>query len=451
MDFDVSTGCEWVLGTNETSELQPVGFASTEQGALARPSSALTIAGSRARERIVAHDKSPNTFAFVQDAPPTDELARSLSAVALSADATLSLATWSDLIVLTRQDSDETTQVVLPDRCIGPPSLVGALHSALSSAATAIAVSLPYGLLLTTDAALCLQDSSCLETAPFWGEPDYLRAFWPYNGEPVTQPLVASAPFRFAGDEVAQCQPCLLDVQTASFTGLKACWDERVCRSAGDDLSGCDPSCSRAQAGLCPSFEPRQSIIFEDGQGERHVAAVTRRGLVILSQRLGLWRGSLRLEEPFKPEDGASSAPGFVRGDILALAPDRWRVALLHETGFLRVFELVLTSQTWRIEQARPDIGLAIEPRQMVATASRVALGAAQTALVSDGAQVVLVSLEPGGRQRAIRLEDGVAEYTVLDLGASPAGDYVILRDSFGSLITRELRFEPERLGADAP
>lgn len=443
IDFDVSTGCEWELGADTVSALQPVGFASVEQGALAASSRAVVVAGSRERSRIVAHDKTPNLFTIIQDAPLSDEPARSLSAIAPSPDETLSLASWSDLSVVTRQDADEMAQAVMLNRCVGASSLVGFLHGAISSAASPmISMTLPYGLLITTDAQLCLQDASCLETAPLWGEPDYLRAFWPYAAEPSTQPLVAAAPFRFGAEELIQCQPCLLDVQTASFTGLKACWDESTCHAAGDDLSGCDSACTRAQAGLCPRFEPRQSIIFEDSKGEQHIAAVTRRGLVLLSQGFGLWRGRLRIEEPFDPEESVGLSQGFVRGDVLALSQDRWRVALLHETGFLRVFEFAVSGDTWRIEGALPDIGLAIGPR--VTTSSRVALGAAQTALVSDGVQVVLVSLDaPGGRQRAIRLEDGVAEYTVLDLGIDQ-GDYMILRDSFGSLITRTLRLSPE-------
>lgn len=445
VNLSVDDGCEWVLGADEISSIQPAGAWRVERGALTSDKTSMALAGADDTSRLVAHSIAPLSAPAVALPEPLRG-ALEVSASPPSTDAMMSVAVWPDGVAFNRQDKDMLTQQSLPSPCLGPVELVGFVGGQMSAQATVFAQ--PRGLLFAPAVSRCVEAPSCFEEVRRFSEADYLRAFWPYapDAQALLAPDVAEAPWRFSAQEVAQCQPCLWDLESGLWRGQQACWSTAVCALDPQELSACEAGCDAQSAGRCPRLEPSQ-VLWLDAE-ERIILAVTQRGALALRYEGPLgWSPKLRLEQRFDPDEGMALSGGFVRAAVQRLDAGRWRVALLHQRAFLRVFEVDSTMSPWRITPMGPDVGLELVDG---IAAARVALGPNDTALVSSGLRVLLVSLRwPGVRQQLVRLEEGVVDYKILDIIADSSG-YTLLRDSLGLIERVTLRLDPQEMSAPA-
>ena len=339
LDRELSNGCEWRIADEENTALQPFGrVALPELYAVAADGRGVVLGfdaeGARVSLSASAGDDEQPTRLNLPDGVEGEPFSpRPLGLVLSSLDAVDAVSVWPDYLFVHRGDGES---VVVQTPCANEDETSRQWRSFDERGGRVIASARRYVL----SGQMCDEQGVCFDVDGGFGPADYLREFYPYQDSPSA--------FSFSTDEVASCQTCALDVAGGADAAPRACFGEKQCRAAGVDLSAECSECEGVAIG-CPELDVRDVIVAESGRA----FVVTARGLIVLDEVDGVWRGVARIESEFEP--GVVTTSGFIGGAVFEMA-DVTRVFLVHSSSFVRVFDVDLVTR--QIRPVVADVGI---------------------------------------------------------------------------------------------
>lgn len=421
LDRELSNGCEWRIVGEENTSLQPFGrVALPELYTVASDGRGVVLGfdvdGARVSLSASAADDEPPSRLSLPDGVDGEPFSpKPLGLMLSSQDSIDAISVWPDFLFVHRSDGED---VVVQTPCANDDEVARQWRTLHERDGQVIAAARRYVL----SGQLCEERGVCFDVEGGFGPADYLRAFYPRQG----------SAFAFSEQEVASCQTCAID-PVGGEPAPRACFGEKQCRDASVDLSAECAECEGAAIG-CPELDVRDVIATDHGP----VFVVTARGLVVLDEVDGAWRGVARIESEFEP--GVVTTSGFVGGAVFEMA-DVTRVFLVHSSSFVRVFDVDRVKQELRPVAA--DIGidrLEIDSRGVM----RIAALDERTLMVVDQYTVRVLSIGETSARRFLLEQEQDVSGDGYYWGEVSASGFDVFAVEFGNLrqVTLERRGE---------
>lgn len=455
LDQARDNGCEWGL-REQRADFQPMGrFARLERVDLG-PQGGIAVGLDLEGERVVVTSRAPLEAPAVSlEAPQEALLTASPTGLWLEPQAGAegplrALSVWPDMIGLHQrapadeQGDDEAIageDVTLEHPCPASdpddPIRVRAARWTPELEGHAAAVALERAVV---PLRACEGSGLCFAPEDTFGPADYVRAFYPYDGEVDEGAGAADPAWRFEAEEVRACQPCVFDPQTGAPLEDQRCWGQGQCQAGqGFDREQACQVCASGGEGArgCPDFAP---VALLPVPGHPELMVVTRRGVVILAPAPegGRLRAVARLERGYDP--GAVQGARFIAGAVAA-SGDVVRVFLLHNTGYVRTLQMRrLSGGGYELAPAAPDFGveLSLDGRGPLVFE---AAGPRTLALVDAQVARVLRVRERSARRYELELERGSIQDGFFG-GQAIEGGFEVWALRYGNLLSRTLREE---------